>query len=41
MAKKTRIRAITLGLIRDESRIFVAQGYDPVKQQTFYRALVN
>ncbi|WP_427160258.1 NUDIX hydrolase [Aliinostoc sp. HNIBRCY26] len=39
MGKKRDIRVITLGLIRDEERIFVSEGYDPVKQSTFYRAL--
>ncbi|MGD2180635.1 NUDIX hydrolase [Lusitaniella coriacea] len=39
MAKKPKIRVIALGLIRDESRIFVSQGYDTAKQETFYRAL--
>ncbi|MBC6435410.1 NUDIX domain-containing protein, partial [Nostoc sp. HG1] len=33
------IRVITLGLIRDGERIFLSEGYDPVKQGTFYRAL--
>ncbi|AFZ27697.1 Zn-finger containing NTP pyrophosphohydrolase [Cylindrospermum stagnale PCC 7417] len=33
------IRVIALGLIRDGDRIFVSEGHDPVKQETFYRAL--
>jgi 8-oxo-dGTP pyrophosphatase MutT (NUDIX family) len=33
------IRVLALGLIRDRDRIFISEGYDPVKQQTFYRAL--
>lgn len=37
--KKPKIRVITLGLVRDETRLFVAEGYDPVKKETFYRAL--
>lgn len=37
--KKTKIRVITLGLIRDETRLFVGESYDPVKQDIFYRAL--
>ncbi|MBD2580311.1 NUDIX domain-containing protein [Oscillatoria sp. FACHB-1406] len=37
--KKPKIRAITLGLIRDETRLFVAEGYDPIEKETFYRAL--
>lgn len=47
MNKQGEIRVIVLGLIRDgdrsdnvnSDRIFVSEGYDPVKQQTFYRAL--
>lgn len=33
------IRVIALGLIRDGDRLFLSQGYDSVKQETFYRAL--
>lgn len=39
MSKATEIRVLALGLIRDEKRIFVSEGYDPIKQETFYRAL--
>ncbi|MHC0063680.1 NUDIX hydrolase [Nostoc sp. UIC 10890] len=39
MNKAGEIRVITLGLIRDDERIFLSEGYDPVKQETFYRAL--
>ncbi|MBD2525323.1 MULTISPECIES: NUDIX hydrolase [unclassified Nostoc] len=39
MNKAGEIRVIALGLIRDGERIFVSEGYDPVKQETFYRAL--
>ncbi|KAB8332541.1 NUDIX hydrolase [Scytonema tolypothrichoides VB-61278] len=49
MHKPGEIRVIALGLIRDVQyaklgegkgiRIFVSEGYDPVKQQTFYRAM--
>jgi 8-oxo-dGTP pyrophosphatase MutT (NUDIX family) len=39
MSKKRDIRVIALGLIQDDQRIFVSEGYDPVKQSTFYRAL--
>ncbi|MBW4495127.1 MAG: NUDIX hydrolase [Oscillatoria princeps RMCB-10] len=39
MHKQGEIRVIALGLIRDGDRIFLSEGYDPVKQQTFYRAL--
>ena len=34
-----KIRVIVLGLIRAGDRIFVSEGCDPVKQETFYRAL--
>jgi 8-oxo-dGTP pyrophosphatase MutT (NUDIX family) len=34
-----QIRVLSLGLIRDGERTFLSEGYDPVKQQTFYRAL--
>ncbi|MFW9258221.1 NUDIX hydrolase [Nostoc sp. CALU 546] len=39
MNKSGEIRVIALGLIRDGERIFLSEGYDPVKQETFYRAL--
>ena len=47
MKKHNKIRVIALGLIRDGdvlsdssvSRILLSEGYDPVKQQMFYRAL--
>ncbi len=34
-----QIRALALGLIHNGSRLFVSEGYDPAKQQTFYRPL--
>ena len=34
-----KIRVIVLGLIQSGDRIFVSECYDPVKQETFYRAL--
>ncbi|MBD2101307.1 NUDIX hydrolase [Leptolyngbya sp. FACHB-261] len=34
-----QIRALALGFIRDGSRLFVSEGYDPTKQETFYRSL--
>jgi 8-oxo-dGTP pyrophosphatase MutT (NUDIX family) len=34
-----KIRVLALGLIRRDDRIFLSQGYDPVKKQTFYRAM--
>jgi 8-oxo-dGTP pyrophosphatase MutT (NUDIX family) len=39
MNKAGEIRVIALGLIRDGERIFLSEGYDPVKQDRFYRAL--
>ncbi|MCF2148106.1 NUDIX domain-containing protein [Desmonostoc muscorum LEGE 12446] len=39
MSKPGEIRVLALGLIRDGNRIFVSEGYDPAKQETFYRAL--
>jgi 8-oxo-dGTP pyrophosphatase MutT (NUDIX family) len=33
------IRVLALGLIRDRDRLFISQGYDEIKKQTFYRAL--
>ncbi|MFE1745146.1 NUDIX hydrolase [Coleofasciculus sp. H7-2] len=39
MHKSGEIRVLALGLIRDGDRIFISEGYDPVKQDTFYRAL--
>lgn len=34
-----QIRVLALGLIKKNDRVFISQGYDPVKQQTFYRAM--
>jgi 8-oxo-dGTP pyrophosphatase MutT (NUDIX family) len=39
MSKKAKIRVLALGLIRDGGRIFVSEGYDAMKQETYYRAL--
>lgn len=39
MHKPGEIRILALGIIRDDKRIFISQGYDPAKQQTFYRAM--
>ncbi|MBO3463069.1 NUDIX hydrolase [Aetokthonos hydrillicola Thurmond2011] len=33
------IRVLALGLIRNGDRVFISEGYDPTKQQTFYRAM--
>lgn len=35
----SRIRAVVLGLIFWNDCIFVSEGYDPVKQEKFYRSL--
>ena len=37
--KEGKIRVLALGLIRDSDRVFVSVGFDPVKKQTFYRAM--
>lgn len=39
MHKSGEIRVLALGIIRDGARVFISEGYDPVKQQTFYRAM--
>ncbi len=39
MHKTGEIRVLALGLIQDGERIFISEGYDLVKQQTFYRAM--
>ncbi|MGQ4649732.1 NUDIX domain-containing protein [Lyngbya aestuarii] len=36
---KQKIRVIVLGLIKNGDRTLLSEGYDPVKQETFYRAL--
>ena len=37
--KKKRIRPLAICIFRKNNRILVAEGYDPVKRQTFYRPL--
>jgi len=39
MHKAGEIRVLALGIIKKGDRTFISQGYDPVKQQTFYRAM--
>ncbi|HLO47245.1 MAG TPA: NUDIX hydrolase [Kamptonema sp.] len=39
MHKQGEIRVLALGLIKDGDRIFISEGYDPVKQDTFYRIM--
>ncbi|MBW4420549.1 MAG: NUDIX hydrolase [Myxacorys californica WJT36-NPBG1] len=36
---KSNIRVIVLGLIIHNNRLFVSEGFDSIKQETFYRAL--
>ncbi len=37
--KKNRIRPLAICVFLNNDRILVAEGYDPIKQQTFYRPL--
>ena len=37
--KKNKIRPLAICVFRNNNRILVAEGYDPVKRQTFYRPL--
>lgn len=37
--KKNRIRPLAICVFRNNDRILVAEGYDPVKKQSFYRPL--
>ncbi len=39
MGKKKRIRPLAICVFRNQNRILVNQGYDPVKGQYFYRPL--
>jgi len=39
MNKSQQIRVKVFGLIQDEKRLFVCEGYDSIKQQKYYRAL--
>ncbi len=39
MGKLGEIRVLALGLIQHGDRLFLSQGYDRCKQETFYRAL--
>lgn len=39
MHKPGEIRILVLGLIRQGDRLFLAEGFDPLKQQNFYRAM--
>jgi 8-oxo-dGTP pyrophosphatase MutT (NUDIX family) len=36
---KHKIRPLAIGIFRRDDRILVCEGYDPIKQQTFYRPL--
>ena len=37
--KKNKVRPLAICVFRHNDRILVAEGYDPVKKQTFYRPL--
>jgi 8-oxo-dGTP pyrophosphatase MutT (NUDIX family) len=37
--KKHKVRPLAICVFRNNDRILVAEGYDPVKKQTFYRPL--
>jgi len=37
--KKKRVRPLAICVFRNQDRILVNEGYDPVKKQTFYRPL--
>ena len=37
--KPNRVRTIAICVFKKGGRIFVAEGYDPAKQETFYRPL--
>ena len=37
--KKNRIRPLAICVFRNNDRILVVEGYDPIKKQTFYRPL--
>jgi len=39
MQEIRRIRATVLGIVRKGDRVLVAEGYDSIKQQFYYRAL--
>lgn len=39
LLKVPRIRIIAIGIFRQGDKIFVMEGYDPLKKQTFYRPL--
>lgn len=39
LLKVSKIRTIAIGIFRQGDRIFVMEGYDPLKKQTFYRPL--
>lgn len=35
----SKIRVLALGIVRDDDRLFLSEGYDPIKEQPFYRIL--
>lgn len=38
-SKRGRVRPIAIAVIQDRGRLFVAEGHDPIKDETFYRPL--
>ena len=39
MGFKTKIRFLALGIVRKENYLFLSEGFDSVKNETFYRAM--
>lgn len=39
MHHSKQIRVLALGVIHSGNRVFMSEGYDPTRQQTFYRAM--
>ena len=39
MSRENQIRVLALAVICDRHRTFLSQGYDPAKNQTFYRVM--
>lgn len=34
-----KIRFLSLGIVKKDDRLFLCQGFDPIKQEVFYRAM--
>lgn len=41
MDKFKEIRPIVLGIVKGENKILVSEGYDKIKNETFYRRIVK